>query len=59
LVKTKKRKVLIAVQCEISKSFKPIHTRSNSYNIFTIRLTNNSVCILSAALLFWWKQNKR
>jgi len=37
----------------IFKSFKPIctHSHSNDYNIFTIRLTNNSMCISNTFLL--------
>jgi len=45
------------IEIIVFKSFKPIRTRSNGYNIFTIRLTNNSVCI--SRLFFWYKQNKR
>jgi len=33
------------IEITIFKSFKLICTRSNGHNIFTIRFTNNSVCV--------------
>jgi len=44
------------IEITVFKSFKPIRTRSNNYNIFIIRLTNNSVCISSIFLLVKTKQ---
>jgi len=44
------------IEITIFKSFKPIRTHSNGYNIFTIRLTNNSVYISSIFLLIKTKQ---
>jgi len=47
---------IIDIEIIIFKSFKTICTRSDDYNIFTILLLNNSVCISSAFLLVKTKQ---
>jgi len=41
----------IDIKIIIFKSFKPICTRSNGYNIFIVCFTNNSVCISNSFLL--------